>query len=150
MAEYGYNEPQTLQQGVPAILQDVRPCTKCPQQVVHDNQTPNLILRGLVRNTGCACNPRAQYTVSYSCNIAVAEGETVGEIQMAISVNGFQRPLTIAAATPAAVGDYWHVSGYTTIDVPAGCCTDVAIVNASATATALTVRNLNVTVSRVA
>lgn len=156
MAEYGYNEPQELQPGAPAILQDVRPCTKCPQLVVHDNQTPNLILRGIVRNSAC-CNPRAQYTVTYSCNIAVAEGGTPGEIQLALSVNGFSRPLTIAAATPAAAEEYWHVSGFTTIDVPAGCCTDVAVVNASVSADPATtpaptvsVRNLNVTVNRVA
>lgn len=155
-AEYGYNDAQDLQPGAAAILQDIRPCNKCPQQVVHDNLTPNLILRGLVRNAAC-CNPRAQYNVRYSANIAVATGGTAGEIQLAISVNGFIRPLTVAAATPAAVGDYWHVSGDTTIDVPAGCCTDVAVVNASVSADPATtpaptvsVRNLNVDVDRTA
>lgn len=154
MAEYGYNDAQDLQPGASAILQDIRPCSKCPQQVVHDNLTPNLILRGIVRNAAACCNPRAQYSVRYSGNIAVAEGGTAGEIQLALSVNGFVRPLTIAAATPAAVGDYWHVSGDATIDVPAGCCTDVAVVNASVAATGtaptITVRNLNVEVNRVA
>ena len=154
MAEYGYNAEQSLAPGAPAILQDVRPCTKCPQLVVHDNESPNLRLRGIVRNTCNVCNPRAQYTVSYSGNIAVAEGGTVGEIQLGLSVNGYVRPLTLAAATPAAAGDYWHVSGYTTIDVPAGCCADVAVVNASVSATGtvptITVRNLNVNVTRVA
>lgn len=154
MAEYGYAAAQDIQPGQAAILENVRPCTKCPQQVVHDNLTPNMILRGIVRNP--CCNARAQYNVRFSGNIAVAEGGTVGEIQMAISVNGFTRPLTIAAATPAAVGDFWHVSGDTTVDVPVGCCTDVAIVNASVGATAtdvapiITVRNLNVEVVRVA
>ncbi len=156
MAEYGYNEPQDLQPGASAVLQDIRPCNKCPQLAVHDNMTPNIILRGIVRNA-CGCNPRAQYTVRYSGNIAVAEGGTAGEIQLALSVNGFNRPLTIAAATPAAAGDFWHVSGEATIDVPAGCCTEVAVVNASVSATpattpapTVTVRNLNVVVNRVA
>lgn len=156
MAEYGYNEPQDLQPAASAVLQDIRPCNKCPQLAVHDNMTPNIILRGIVRNA-CGCNPRAQYTVRYSGNIAVAEGGTAGEIQLALSVNGFNRPLTIAAATPAAAGDFWHVSGEATIDVPAGCCTEVAVVNASVSATpattpapTVTVRNLNVVVNRVA
>ena len=156
MAEFGYNEVQTIQPGGSAILEDVRPCQKCPQLVVHDNMTPNLILRGIVRNTAC-CNPKAQYTVAFSGNIAVPTGGTVGEIQLALSVNGFVRPLTIATATPAAVGDFWHVGGDTTIDVPAGCCTEVALVNASVSETpattpapAIEVRNLNVKVSRVA
>ena len=156
MAEYGYNEVQTLQAGGAAILENIRPCTKCPQLVIHDNMTPNLILRGIVKNA-CGCTPRAQYTVAFSGNIAVTEGGTPGEIQLALSVNGFIRPLTIATATPAAAGDFWHVGGDTTIDVPAGCCTDVALVNASVSADpattpapAIDVRNLNVKVSRVA
>ena len=153
MAEYGYVAAQDLQPGAAAILEDVRPCTKCPQNVVHDNLTPNLLLRGIVRNP--CCNARAQYNVSFSGNIAVAEGGTAGEIQLAISVNGYVRQLTIAAATPAAAEEFWHVSGDTTIDVPVGCCTDVAVVNASAAAAGatpptITVRNLNVKVNRVA
>lgn len=156
MAEYGYNALQTVQPGAAAILEDIRPCTRCPQLVVHDNQTPNLILRGIVRNVNC-CNPKAQYTVRYSGNIAVTTGGTAGEIQLALSVNGFIRPLTIAAATPAAAEDFWHVSGEATIDVLAGCCTEVAVVNASVSATPATtpaptidIRNLNVVVNRVA
>ncbi len=153
MAEYGYTAVQTVQPGAAAILENVRPCTRCPQLVLHDNLTPNLVLRGMVRNFNC-CNPKAQYSVSFSGNIAVAEGGTAQEIQLALSVNGFVRPLTIAAATPAAVGDYWHVSGDTTIDVAAGCCTDVAVVNASTattgTAPAIDIRNLNVKVNRLA
>lgn len=150
-AEYGYVAVQTLQPGQAAILENIRPCNKCPQNVVHDNLTPNLLLRGIVRNP--CCNARAQYNVTFSGNIALAEGATVGEIQLALSVNGFVRPLTIAAATPAAVGDYWHVSGEATIDVPAGSDDDVAVVNASvgetpATTPAIDVRNLNVKVKR--
>lgn len=155
MAEYGMVTAQTLQPGAAAILEDIRPCTRCPQLVVHENMTPNLRLRGIVRNTNC-CNPKAQYSVSFTGNIAVPEGGTAGEIQLAISVNGFVRPFTIATATPAAAQDFWHVGGDTVIDVPAGCCEDVAIVNASAiptggtTAPAIDVRNLNVKISRIA
>lgn len=151
MASYGYVAAQDLQPGASAILEDISPCPRCPQNVLHDNMTPNLQLRGIVRNP--CCNARAQYNVRYSGNIAVATGSTVGEIQLAISVNGFVRPLTIAAATPAAVEDYWHVSGDTTVNVAPGCCTDVAIVNASVgatptTAPVISVRNLNVEVVR--
>ena len=148
MAEYGYNEAQTLQPGAAAILSDIRPCSKCPQQVMHDNMTPNLILRGIVRNTNC-CNPKAQYKVTFTGNIAVAEGGTPGEIQVALSVNGYVRPFTISAATPAAVGDFWHAGGDTIIDVPAGCCTTVTVVNASSGTTDITIRNLNVDIERV-
>lgn len=155
MAEYGYVAAQTLQPGAAAILENIRPCNKCPQNVIHDDMTPNLALRGIVRNP--CCNARAQYNVSFSGNIAVSEGGAAGEIQLALSVNGFIRPLTIAAATPAAAEEYWHVSGDTTIDVAVGCCTEVAVVNASVSATpattpapAIDVRNLNVKVTRIA
>lgn len=154
MVEFGYNEIQTLQPGSAAILEDIRPCNKRPQRVVHDNLTPNITLRGIVANPYCG---NAQYNVRYSGNIAVTEGGTAGEIQLALSVNGYIRPLTIAAATPAAVGDYWHVSGDATIDVPVGCCTTVTVVNASVSATpattpapAVDVRNLNVDITRLA
>lgn len=156
MAEYGYNEDQTLQPGAAALLLDIEPCTRCPQLVIHDNLTPNLTLRGIARNMNC-CNPKARYNVEFSANFTLAEGATVGPIQLALSVNGYVRPFTISAATPAAVGDYWHAEGSTNIDVPAGCCTTVTVVNASESATpgttpapAVTVRNLNVTVSRIA
>lgn len=156
MAEYGYNAAQDIQPDAAAILEDIRPCTKCPKLVVHDNMTPNLILRGIVRNA-CGCNPRAQYKVTYTGNIAVAEGGTAGEIQVGLSVNGYVRPFTIAAATPAAAGDFWHVGGDTIIDVPAGCCTTIAVVNASVSDTpattpapTITIRNLNVDVERIA
>lgn len=155
MAEYGYVTVQTVQPGAGAILENTRPCTKCPQNVIHEDMSPNLTLRGIVRNA--CCNARAQYSVSFSGNIAVTEGGTAGEIQLALSVNGYIRPLTIAAATPAAAEEFWHVSGDTTIDVPAGCCTDVAVVNASVSATpattpapAIDIRNLNVKVERTA
>jgi len=150
-AEYGYVAAQTLQPNQAAILENIRPCNKCPQNVVHDNLTPNLLLRGIVRKP--CCNARAQYSVRFNGNIALSEGATVGEIQLALSVNGFVRPLTISAATPAAVGDYWPASGEATIDVPAGSDVDVAVVNASvgetpATTPAIDVRNLNVKVKR--
>lgn len=147
MVEFGYNEVQTLTQNSAAILENIRPCTKRPQRVLHDNLTPNVTLRGIVANSCCGT---AQYNVRYSGNIAVSEGGTAGEIQLALSVNGYVRPLTIAAATPAAVGDFWHVSGDATIDVPVGCCTTVTVVNASTTATSVDVRNLNMDITRLA
>lgn len=154
MVEFGYNELQTLQPGGAAILENIRPCNKRPQRVVHDNLTPNITLRGIVANPCCG---NAQYNVRYSGNIAVADGGTAGEIQLALSVNGYVRPLTIAAATPAATEEFWHVSGDATIDVPVGCCTTVSVVNASVSATpattpapAVDVRNLNVDITRLA
>lgn len=152
--ELGYAAEQTIQPGAGAILETIRGCTKCPKNVLHENLSPNATLRGIVRNP--CCNAFAQYDVRFSGNIALPEGVTIGEIRLALSVNGYVRPLTIAIATPAAAGDYWHVSGDTTIDVLAGCCTDVAVVNASVPATAggaapaILSQYLNVKINRVA
>jgi len=145
-AEFGYVQSQVLPVNGAAILENIRPCNRRPQRVVHDNMTPNITLRGIVNNP---CSMNAQYNVRFSGNIAVATGGTVGEIGLALSVDGYTYPLTYAAATPAAIGDNWHVSGDLTIDVPAGCCKTVTVVNASAD-TAINVQNLGVEVSRLA
>lgn len=157
MAEFGYDAAQTLAPGQAAILENLYPCTRRPQNVLHENLSPIFNLRGNPMVMGCNCNvPDAQYLVKYSGNIAVPTGGTVGEIQLALSINGQILPLTIAAATPAAVEQFWHVSGERTIRVPAGCCPSVSVVNASVSADGTTpaptlvVRNLNVPVVRTA
>lgn len=142
--EFGFINAQTLPVGSAAVLENVRTCARRPQLVMHDNMTPNITLRGVNGRSG-----NAQYNVRFSGNIAVATGGTVGEIDLALSVDGYTLPLTLAAATPAAIGDRWHVSGDATIEVPSCCCKTVTVVNAS-TDTAITVTNLGVEVTRIA
>lgn len=151
MTQFGYVEDQVLQAGQAAVLQNVRPCTHCPQYVIHENLTPNINVRGITR-TPCS---EALYRVSFSGNIAIPTGGTAGEIQLAFFVDGAIRPLTIASATPAAAGEYWHVSGEDIIGVPMGCCPVIYVANASVSPTpattpapALTVRNLQVFVDK--
>lgn len=153
MAEFGYNDLQTVQPGSGALLNTIRPCNRRPQLVMHEEESPLIFLRGACGNP-CA---KAEYEVKWSGNIAVPTGGTVGEIQLALAVEGQIIPLTIAAATPAAVEQFWHVSGIKTIRVDFGCCPAVSVVNASVSDTPATVpapaialRNLNVTVNRVA
>ena len=143
-AEFGFITAQTLQPNASAVLEDVRPCRRRPQLVMHDNMTPNINLRGVNGRSG-----NAQYNVRFSGNISVATGGTVGEIDLALSIDGYVLPLTVAAATPAAIGDRFHVSGDANIEVPSCCCKTVTVVNAS-TDTAITVENLGVEVSRIA
>lgn len=150
MAEYIYNSVQTLQPGQAALLEDAIPCNK--GYVVHREGSGILTLRGIVRNS---CGKFARYRVSFDGNIAVPEGGTAGEIQLAIAIGGEVVPTSIAAATPTAAQAYWNVAGFAVIDVPAGCCYTVAVENASVSAdpattpaSALNVRNLNVEVSR--
>lgn len=153
MAEFGYNERQTVQPGAGALLNTIRPCTRRPQLVMHEDENPLVYLRG----AGCSPCGIADYEVEWKANIAVPEGGTVGEIQMALAVDGQVIPLTIGAATPAAVEQFWEVSGTKTIRINFGCCPAMSVVNASVSATpatvpapAIAVRNLLVKVNRVA
>ena len=151
MAEYVYNEIQLVQPGAAAILDDGIRCNR--GLVLHRPGSGILTLRG----SGNACPGFARYRVSYDGNIAVPEGGTAGEIQLALAIDGEIVPTSIAAATPAEVDQYWNVNGFAIIDVPSCCCYTCSVRNASVSAdpattpaSALNLRNLNVEVTRIA
>ncbi len=152
MAEYIYNDIQLVQPGAAALLESAIPCNK--GLVLHRAGSGILTLRGRVNNP---CAQFARYRVAYDGNIAVPTGGTAGEIQLALAIDGEIVPTSIAAATPAAVEQYWNVNGFAIIDVPTGCCYTVSVENASVStdpattpASALNLRNLNVEVTRLA
>lgn len=152
MAEYTYNEVQLIQPGASAVLNTTIGCNR--GYVIHRPGSGILTLRGMVNNP---CANFARYRVSFDGNIAIPEGGTAGEIQLAIAIGGEVVPTSIAAATPAAADQYWNVNGFAIVDVPKGCCYTVAVENASVSATpattpapALNLRNLNVEVTRLA
>ena len=90
MSEYSANLAQTVQPGQSVIFTDAPvPCTR--GFVRHRDDTGSFLLSGYVFNTsGCnCCKPKsAQYLISFSGNIAVPVGETVGEISLAITIDG--------------------------------------------------------------
>jgi len=152
MAEFVYNEIQLVQPGASALINTAIGCNR--GYVLHRSGSGILTLRGLVNNP---CAHFARYRVAYDGNIAVPEGSTAGEIQLAIAIDGEVVPTSIAAATPAAVDQYWNVAGFAIIDVPVGCCYTVAVENASVSADPATtpalplnLRNLNIEVTRIA
>ena len=152
MAEFVYNEVQLVQPGAAAQLNTTIGCNK--GYVLHRAGSGILTLRGIVNNP---CARFARYRVAYDGNIAVPEGGTAGEIQLALAIDGEVVPTSIAAATPTAVNAYWNVSGFAIIDVPSGCCYTISVENASVSAdptttpaSALNLRNRNVEVTRLA
>ncbi len=152
MAEFIYNEVQLVQPGAAALLNTAIGCNR--GYVLHRPGSGILTLRGIVNNP---CAKFARYRVAYDGNIAIPEGGTAGEIQLSLAIDGEIVPTSIAAATPTAVNAYWDVSGFSIIDVPAGCCYTVSVENASVSAdpattpaSALNLRNLNVEVTRIA
>lgn len=152
MAEYIYNDIQLVQPGAAALLETAIGCNR--GYVLHRPGSGILTLRGIVNNP---CARFARYRVAYDGNIAVPEGSTPGEIQLALAIDGEVVPTSIAAATPTVADAYWNVSGFAIIDVPTGCCYTVSVENASVSETPATIpplplnlRNLNVEVTRLA
>lgn len=150
MAEFTYDGVQLVQPGASALLDTAIGCDK--GYVIHRAGSGILTLRGIVNNS---CSNFVRYRVAFGGNIAVPEGGTAGEIQVALAIGGEVVPTSIAAATPTAVNAYFNASGFAIVDVPRGCCYTVAVENASVStdpattpASALYLRNLNVEVTR--
>ena len=152
LAEYIYNDIQLVQPGAPALLETAIMCNK--GYVIHRPGSGILTLRGIVNNP---CANFARYRVAFDGNIAIPEGGTTGEIQLALAIGGEVVPTSIATATPTVDNAYWNVNGFAIIDVPKGCCYTVSVENASVStdpattpALPLNLRNLNVEVTRLA
>ena len=152
MAEYAFNQEQTVQPNQAVLLNTVIPCNK--GYVYHREQSGILTLRGKV-NCPCACF--ARYQVTFNGNIAIPEGGTVGPISISLAIDGEPIPTSRAIVTPAAAGDYFNVTSTEIITVQKGCCFNVSVENTSESATpattpapAITVQNANLTVSRIA
>lgn len=143
MAEYIENAIQTVEAGQNVLLDSSIPCTK--GYVLHRPGSGVLTLRGI---TNSPCNQFARYTVTFNGNIAIPTGGTVGEISLALALNGEPIQSSRARVTPAAVENYFNVTSTAIITVPRGCCPSVAVENTSGQD--IEVQNANLTVSRIA
>lgn len=103
---------------------------------------------GIVRVRGGGNQQRARFLLSFSGNIQIPTGGTVGEISVAIAVDGEALQSTQMIVTPAAVENFFNVSAQAYIDAPCGCCVTVSVVNTSDQA--IEVQNANFIVVRVA
>lgn len=144
MAEFISIQEQTVPYNQATALTARRPCNK--GYVLHREGAGIITLRGIVNNP---CAPAARYEVTYQANIAVPTGGTVGEISLAVAIQGEADGASLGASTPAAVEQFNSVSGSTQVDVPRGCCYTIALENTSDTAEPILVRNANVVVSRI-
>lgn len=101
---------------------------------------------GIVTLRGITNQCRARYFVEFSANIAVPTGGTAGEISLAIAISGEPVLSSQMISTPAAVNQFNNVSAGIYIDVPKGCCVNVAVENTSGVA--VNVANANLVVTR--
>lgn len=133
------NAIQLVEQGQNVLFTEtsVRSCKPC---IKHREGAGVVTLRGLTNQ----CN--ARFRVSFSGNIAVPTGGTVGEISLAIAIEGEPLQSTRMRVTPAAVDNYFNVSAQADICVPRGCCASVAVENTSGVP--VNVQNANLIVTR--
>lgn len=108
--------------------------------IQHREGSGIVILRGITNQC------RARYFVEFSANIAVPTGGTAGEISLAIAISGEPVLSSQMISTPAAVDQFNNVSAGIYIDVPKGCCVNVAVENTSGVA--VNVANANLVVTR--
>ena len=101
---------------------------------------------GIVTLRGLTNQCRARYFVDFSGNISIPTGGTVGAISLAIAISGEPVLSSQMISTPAAVDQYNNVSSGIYIDVPAGCCVNIAVKNTSTQA--INVANANIVVTR--
>jgi hypothetical protein len=154
MADYGYNDVQTVALNSPIIFRSVNPC----QQgfVYHEDETGNFLLRNVLSSNNC--NPNFIYfQVTFNGNIALPEGATVVPIAVALVINGEVRPTSRAIFTPADVDEYGNVTSTAIIKVPRCCCFTLGVEPVVATSDAtvvpaplINVQNANLTITRVA
>lgn len=141
MAEFTANALQTVAIGQNVLFTETPVC--CTRGfVVHREGAGIVTLRGITNQC------RARYKVSFGGNIAIPAGGTVGEISLAITINGEVVPSTTMIVTPAAVEEFFNVFSAIYIDVPRGCCYTLAVENTSTQA--IDVQNANLIVERVA
>ena len=131
---------QTVAENQNVLFTDVA-ISGCPS-IVHRNGSGLVNLRGLTNQC------RARFKVSFGANIAVPTGGTVGEISLAISIDGEPLGSATMIETPAAVEEFSNVFSAVFINVPAGCCATVGVRNTSDQA--INVQNANLIVERVA
>ena len=130
MADYSANALQTLQPGEDLTFITTEPCMR--GFVRHRDGTGSFLLSGWSPYGKCGCRRRNPiYSVDFGANIAVPEGQTVGEISMAYVVDGSIVPSTEMIVTPAAVEEFFNISRAIDIEVWNGCCETFGIRNTS-------------------
>lgn len=88
-----------------------------------------------------------RYLVTFSGNIAIPSGGTVGEIALGIAQAGEIIGGTLMRSTPTAVENFNNVSSQTYVNVYCNCCETVTIKNAGINS--VSVDNPNITAVRV-
>ena len=134
------NAPQNVGVNQNVLFTETAVCGN--SSIVHREGSGLVTLRGITNQC------RARFKVFFSGNIAVPTGGTAGAISLAISLDGEPVPTTTMIVTPAAVEEFFNVASGIYLNVPAGCCSRIAVTNTSTQE--IVVQNANLIVERVA
>ena len=137
MAEYVASGTQTVEQNGHVMYTNT--AVNGSNCIRHREGSGIVTLRGLTNQY------RARFFVYFSANIAVPSGGTAGEVSLALAINGEPVASSKMISTPAEVSQYNNVSSGIYVDVPAGCCTNIAVENISTQAVEIANANLIVT-----
>ncbi|MCM1364393.1 MAG: hypothetical protein NC122_04105 [Faecalibacterium sp.] len=140
MAEYTNAALQTVAAGQNVLLTETP--VRGSNCVTHREGSGIVTLRGITNQC------KARYKVSFGANIAVPTGGTAGAISIALAISGEPLASATAIVTPAAVDEFFNVYSAAYIEVPKGCCVNIAVENISTQA--ISVQNANLIVERVA
>lgn len=121
MIELTNTTEQTVTTGSSVLYNTVSVKSGCAER--HRNGSGQITLSGAGR-----------YLVTFSGNVSVPTGQTVGEVSLAIAQQGEAIQGTTMRATPAAVEEYFNVSTQTYVDVfnnctGGTCCQTISVEN---------------------
>ena len=126
MDKYTYPALQTIPAGGTAVLNPTRYCCGCGAVSQADS--------GVIRLSGICGRQRTQYHVVFDANVAIPAGGTAGPITLTLMLDGAPLPASAAIVTPAAAGDFWHISINDLVDVCFGDSATIAVRNDSGVA----------------
>lgn len=148
MAELQANAQQLVNPGEVVIFTD-NPVRDYSNLIRWREGSGNILLAGYVPYTSacrCCSSRSASYLVDFGANIAIPTGGTVGEISVAIALDGTSIPASTMIVTPAAVEQFFNISRAINADVWRGCCETLSVRNTSDQP--ILVQNANIIVSR--
>lgn len=112
--------------------------------IIHRSGSGIVTLRG-VTNT----QDRARFRVMFGGNVALPVGTTpIVPIIFSISINGEAIPTSAMISSPATPNVYNNIFGAIFLDVPAGCCAQIAVKNIGTSSASI--QGANLIVERVA
>ena len=138
MAEYVNSSVQTVASNGNVVYSST--AVSGNRSIQHREGSGIVTLRGLTNGQS-----NARFLVMFGGNIAIPTGGTVQEISLAIAISGEAINSSYMRVTPAAVANYFNVSGSLYVTVPSGCCVTIAVENTSGEAILVDDANLIVT-----